>query len=223
MGIFSRMTDILNANINAMLDKAEDPAKMVRLIIQEMEETLVEVRTSAARTIADKKELQRKREYHVDDSAEWKHKAEVALRKSREDLARAALAERRKSQDTIERLEEQLIAVDDMLTHMNEDIATLTHKLKDAKSRQTALVVRGKTAKARLNVRKQLSGDNVDEAMIRFEQYERRMDDLEGQVESYDLGEQRTLSDEIHSLESEERVDSDLEELKRELNEREAN
>lgn len=219
MGVFSRVADIVNSNINAMLDKAQDPSKMIRLIIQEMEQTLVEIRTSAARGIADKKELLRKKEHYERDVDEWKRKAEIAVRKERDDLAKAALVECHKSTEVLETIDKELAAIDEMLSKMNEDIATLTLKLKDAKARQSALVVRTKSAQARLNVRRQLSERNVDDAVIRFEQYERKIDDLEGEVESFDMG-QKTLAEEISDLEADEKLDEELAKLKREMSEK---
>ncbi len=219
MGVFSRVADIVNSNLNAMLDKAQDPSKMIRLIIQEMEQTLVEIRTSAARGIADKKELLRKKEHYERDIDEWKRKAEIAVRKERDDLAKAALVECHKSTEVLETIDNELTAIDEMLAKMNEDIATLTLKLKDAKARQAALVVRNKSAQARLNVRRQLSERNVDDAVIRFEQYERKIDDLEGEVESFDMG-QKTLAEEISELEADEKLDEELAKLKREMSEK---
>lgn len=216
MGIFSRVSDIVNSNINAMLDKAEDPSKMVRMIIQEMEATLVEVRTAAARGIADKKEMSRKRDIFEQEVDEWTRKAETAIRKDREDLARSALGESQKAKEMVVAIENDLGTVESMLVKMNDDIETLTQKLKDAKIKQSSLLVRGSTARARLNVRRQLSERNVDEAMIRFEQFERKIDDLEGAVESYDMG-QRNLSDEIRELEADEKIDEALENLKRSI------
>lgn len=219
MGIFSRVSDIVNSNINAMLDKAEDPSKMVRLIIQEMEATLVEVRTTAARGIADKKEMLRKRDVFAQEVDEWTRKAETAIRKDREDLARAALAESEKAKEMVVAIDNDLDTIESMLVKMNDDITTLTQKLKDAKIKQSSLLVRGSTARARLNVRRQLTERNVDEAMIRFEQFERKIDDLEGAVESYDMG-QRNLSDEIRELEADEKVDEALEQLKRSISDK---
>ncbi|MYD45229.1 MAG: phage shock protein PspA [Gammaproteobacteria bacterium] len=216
MGIFSRVSDIVNSNINAMLDKAEDPSKMVRMIIQEMEATLVEVRTTAARGIADKKEMLRKRDVFAQEVDEWTRKAETAIRKDREDLARAALAESEKAKEMVVAIDNDLDTIESMLVKMNDDITTLTIKLKDAKIKQSSLLVRGSTARARLNVRRQLTERNVDEAMIRFEQFERKIDDLEGAVESYDMG-QRNLSDEIRELEADEKIDEALERLKRSI------
>lgn len=213
MGVFSRITDIVNSNINALLDKAEDPEKMVRLIIQEMEETLVEVRTASARAIADKKELVRRREHLTHDADEWQRKAELAIAKGRDDLARAALVEKSKAEETAGTMDVDLEALDGTLAKLNEDIHALQQKIKDAKARQNAIVLRGQAAQTRLGVRRQLSDHSIDDAMTRFEQYERKMDDLEGQVESYDLG-QRSLRDQIEELAVEESVDEELRLLK---------
>ena len=213
MGIFSRATEIVNSNINALLDKAEDPEKMVRLIIQEMEETLVEVRTTSARAIADRKTLSRRQASLEKDAAEWERKAELAIRKNRDDLARGALAERAKAEATAEALVKESAALDETLAKLNGDMETLQAKLKDAKARQNAIIMRGKAARSRLGIRRQLSDHNVDDAMLRFEQYESRIDDLEGEVESYDMG-QKTLAAEIDALEGDEKVDAELQRLK---------
>ena len=213
MSVFSRMTDIVNSNINALLDKAEDPAKMVRLIIQEMEETLVEVRSTSARAIADRKELTRRHEHLCHEASEWERKAELAIAKDRDDLARAALVEKSKADEVAAAVEAELGALEETLAKLNEDIGALQQKIKDAKARQNAILMRGEAAKVRLGVRRQLSDHNIDDAMSRFELYERKMDDLEGQIESYDMG-KRTLSDEIEQLETDEAVDEELEKLK---------
>ena len=213
MGVFSRMTDIVNSNINSLLDKAEDPEKMVRLIIQEMEETLVEVRTTSARAIADKKELARRGDHFRHEAGEWERKAELAISKERDDLARAALVEKSKADEMVATLEGDLTALDGTLAKLNDDIHALQQKIKDAKARQQAIIMRGQAAKSRLGVRRQLHDHNIDDAMNRFEQYERKMDDLEGQVESYDMG-QRDLTDQIEELAVEDAVDEELRRLK---------
>ncbi len=213
MSIFTRMSDIINSNINALLDKAEDPEKMVRLIIQEMEEALVEVRSTSARAIADKKELARRQEYLASEAAEWERKAEVAIGRGRDDLAKGAIAERNKAQETSEALGRDLEIIDQSLAKLNEDVGVLQAKIKDAKARRNAIIMRGKTAQTRLGVKRQLNDHNIDDAMQRFENYERKMDDLEGQIEAYDMG-QRTLADEIAELEVDDSIDADLAELK---------
>ncbi|MCC5886773.1 MAG: phage shock protein PspA [Gammaproteobacteria bacterium] len=216
MSIFSRMTDIINSNLTALLDKAEDPEKMVRLIIQEMEETLVEVRTTSAKAIADRKELQRRQEWLRGEAAQWERKAELALSKDREDLARAALLERSRLDGEVDAIDAEIVALDDSIGRLSDDIGKLQAKLKDARGRQKSLVVRSRTAQSQLGVRRQLDRVSINDAMGRFEQYERRMDDLEGQVEAYDLG-TRSLADEIAELETNDKVDAELKALKQRL------
>jgi phage shock protein A len=216
MGIFSRFTDIINANINSILDKAEDPEKMVRLIIQEMEETLVEVRTQSAKLIADKKELGRRVKRLVREAEDWERKAEIALSKNREDLARAALKEKSTADETVESIGSDLEVVDINLEKLSGDIGQLQQKLSDAKTRQKALVLRGKTARSRMGVKRQIHDVDIDTAMNKFDLYERKIDDMEGEIEAYDLG-QRNLADEIADLESNEKVDEELEKLKARL------
>jgi phage shock protein A len=215
MGIFTRFSDIVNSNINAILDKAEDPEKIVRLMIQEMEDTLVEVRSAAARSIADKKDLNRKLESVDREQRDWEDKAELAIRKGREDLAKAALIEKSRVATAAEALKQDYLAVDEGLNKLNEDIARLEAKLEDAKTRQKALLARHKTASSRLAVRKKIYDYKIDDAMIRFEQYTRRIDDVEGRVEAYDLGLPKDLDHEFASLEAEDSVREELDALKK--------
>jgi phage shock protein A len=204
----------VNSNINAILDKAEDPEKIVRLMIQEMEDTLVEVRSAAARSIADKKDLNRKLESLDRELHDWGDKAELAMRKGREDLAKAALVEKSRVGGAADILKEDYEAVDDGLCKLNEDIARLEAKLADAKTRQKALLARHKTASSRLAARKKIYDYKIDDAMIRFEQYTRRIDDVEGRVEAYDMGMPKDLNHEFAGLEVEETVQKELDELK---------
>jgi phage shock protein A len=217
MGIFTRFSDIVNSNINAILDKAEDPEKIVRLMIQEMEDTLVEVRSAAARSIADKKDLNRKLESLDSELRDWDNKAELAMRKGREDLAKAALVEKSRVQAAVDAIKADYVAVDDGLAKLNEDIARLEAKLADAKARQKALLARHKTANSRLAARKKIHDYKIDDALVRFEQYTRRIDDVEGRIEAYDLGLPKDLNHEFASLEAEESVQKELDELKRRI------
>jgi len=213
MSIFSRFSEIINANINSILDKAEDPEKMVRLIVQEMEETLVEVRTQSAKLIADKKELGRRARRMEKEADDWERKAEIALSKEREDLARAALKEKTTALEEVSLVTSDLEQIEMNLQKLSDDIGQLQQKLNDAKARQKALILRGKTAKSRIGVKRQIHDVDIEGAMGRFERYENRIDLLEGEIESYDLG-QRNLADEIADLESDEKVDEELEKLK---------
>ena len=214
MGIFTRFSDIVNSNINAILDKAEDPEKIVRLMIQEMEDTLVEVRSAAARSIADKKDLNRRLERFEGEQREWDNKAELALRKGREDLAKAALVEKSRASAAADIIKSDYVAIDDGLGKLNDDIARLESKLQDAKARQKSLLARHKTANSRLAARKKIYDYQIDDAMVRFEQYTRRIDDVEGRIEAYDLGLPKDLTHEFASLEAEETVEKELRDLK---------
>jgi phage shock protein A len=213
MGIFSRFSDIVNSNINSILEKAEDPEKIVRLMIQEMEDTLVEVRSAAARAIADRKETNRKLARAESEAADWQQKAELAIDRNRDDLARAALAEKSSAEKSAKALREQMTHLTEGLDKLNDDIASLEEKLSDAKARRQAIVARHTTASKRLEVRRRLHDYRIDDALVKFESFERRMEDLEGNVESYDLG-KRNLADEISNLASEEAVEKQLAELK---------
>jgi phage shock protein A len=215
MGIFTRFSDIVNSNINAILDKAEDPEKIIRLMIQEMEDTLVEVRSAAARSIADKKDLNRKLEALEHEFGEWETKAELALRKNRDDLAKAALVEKSRVGAAADAVRHDYQTVDEGLAKLNEDIARLEAKLEDAKARQKALLARHKTASSRLAARRKIHDYKIDDAMVRFEQYTRRIDDVEGRVEAYDMGLPKDLNHQFASLEAEESVEEEFENLKR--------
>jgi phage shock protein A len=217
MGIFSRLTDIVNANLNSVLDRAEDPEKMIRQMVHEMEDTLVEVRSNAARMIADRKGLERRRGRLGEAQGEWQKKAELALNKDREDLARAALVEKGKLVEDLKMLDEELVHLDEALTKYEEDIAKLEAKLREAKTKQKAIVARQATAASRLKVRRQVHDQRIDDALVRFEQMERRLDDVEGEVESYDLGRGRTLREEIDELVTDGAVEEELAALKSRL------
>ena len=215
MGIFTRFSDIVNSNINAILDKAEDPEKIVRLMIQEMEDTLVEVRSAAARSIADKKDLNRKLETLEREQKDWESKAELAMRKGRDDLAKAALIEKSRARAAADAVKGDYAAVDEGLAKLNDDIAKLESKLEDAKARQKALLARHKTANSRLAARRRIHDYKIDDALVRFEQYTRRIDDVEGRVEAYDLGLPKDLKHEFAGLEADESVAKEFDALKK--------
>ncbi len=217
MGVFTRLADIVNANLSALLDRAEDPAKTIRLMVQEMEETLVETRASAARLIADSKGLKRRRKQLDEAVADWQRKAELALSKGREDLARGALAEKARLTEALKAGDEEMTKLDEALVRYEEDISRLQAKLDEAKARRKAILARHETAAHRLNVRRTVDDRRIDEAFARFEHMERRVDRLEGEVESHDLGKGRTLADEFATLESNDAVEAELAALKARL------
>lgn len=213
MGIFSRFSDIVNSNINSLLDKAEDPEKMVRLIIQEMEDTLVEVRSSSAKTIAEKKDLQRVVSRLQGEADDWQAKAELALSKDRDDLARAALIEKQKAAEHADALLRDIAVLDEHISKLQDEVSQLQEKLADAKARQKSMLMRRTTVENRLEVKKSLDSNRINDAMYKFERYEQKIDSLEAQVESYDLG-KKTLKDEFAELAAQDKIDNELAELK---------
>ncbi len=215
MGIFSRTRDIIAANVTDLLDKAEDPAKMIRMIILEMEETLVEVRASAARTIADQKELRRQIAKLETVQANWLEKAELALSKDREDLAKAALVEKQKAADLAGQLQEEIDLLDESLKASEADIAKLQGKLREARARQNSIVTRLESANNRARMREIYAGPKIDEAFSRFELLERRVDYAEGRAEAAGMGAApKSLEEEIAELRSSDKVDAELAALK---------
>ena len=214
MGIFSRMSDIINSNINALLDSAEDPEKMIRLIIQEMEDTLVEVRSSSARVLADRKTAERKRGQIALEAAGWEEKAKLAISKGREDLARAALQEKRIIEQELEVVGAELTATDDHIDQLNEEISQLQQTLSDAKAKQKALLMRSKTVESRMAVKRQVNRSELDQAFNKFDKFERRMDNLEGELEAMDLGREGGLASEIEALQQDEWLSEELDRLR---------
>ena len=225
MSIFTRLTDIINSNVNALLDRAEEPEKMIRLMIQEMEDTLVEVRATAAKAIADRKETERRLARLAEADAEWQRKAELALTKGREDLAKAALLEKAKLAETAKALSQELERLAEALVRHEEDVVKLEAKLAEVKAKQKAILARQSTASAQLKVRRQVYNNRIEDAFARFEQMERRIDAAEGDIEAYDLGRgpggsgapTKTLAEEIAELAAEGEIEQELAALKARL------
>ncbi|MCF8482246.1 MAG: phage shock protein PspA [Rhodospirillum sp.] len=217
MGIFSRMTDIVNANLNSLLDKAEDPEKMARLMIQEMEDTLVEVRASAVRMIADKKDLERSLTALEKDAEDWGAKAEFALSKGREDLAKGALVAKRKLADRATAAEAELVVIDESLSKTNGDLGKLQAKLDEAKAKRKSIEIRMQSAQKRVQVRKTLYDGRVDDAIDRYDSLERRIHELEADADVLEMGRtggKVTLEDEFASLRADADVEDELAKLK---------
>lgn len=214
MTIFSRLSDIVNANLNSLLDRAEDPAKLIRLVIQEMEDTLVEVRSGAVRVIAERKELERRIAALARERDEWARKAEFALTRDREDLARGALTAKAQVARGLDDAQLQLTHVVQGLEAQNADLAKLQAKLADAKSREKILINRRDTASAQLKMRSKLHDVRVNDAFSKFERIELALDEMEGKVEAYDLGQTKTLADEFADLETDQAVNDELAALK---------
>jgi len=213
MGIFSRISDIINSNINALLDSAEDPEKMVRLVIQEMEETLVEVRTNSARLLADKKELNRRFERLVKQSSDWQSKAELALSKGREDLAKLALIEKSEVNDIIEAIESDKAKLGETRNKLTDDIELLQLKLNEAKSRQKIIVMRTRATENRVTVNRKLRDNDVEMAISKLDYFEKKIDQMESQMEADAIG-NSSLHKEFDDLEMQDKIDQELQELK---------
>ncbi|HEX2802966.1 MAG TPA: phage shock protein PspA [Sphingomicrobium sp.] len=214
MSIFSRTRDIFAANMTELLDRAEDPARMIRMIILEMEETLVEVRASAAKTIADGKDMRRTLNRLDELQSSWTEKAELALSKGREDLAKAALIERQKATDMADGLKEEIRVLDDTLKSYEADIAKLQGKLREARARQNAIAHRLESAVTRAKARELLNGNRTEDAFSRFEVLERRADFAEGRAEALGMTGPKSLEEEISELKSSDKVDAELEAMK---------
>lgn len=218
MGIFSRFADIVNSNISALLDKAEDPEKMIRLIIQEMEDTLVEVRTNSAKAIADKKELARKVDSLEEQIGEWSKKASLALVKEREDLARAALIEKQKLEQVLKGLHTEQTLVEETIEKLTGEIGKLESKITETRAKQQALVIRSQAASNRRDVQKHLHTSRTHEAMAKFEQYSRKVDELEAEADVYSAaGKAKSLEQEFAELQAQDEIEQELAKLKEQM------
>ncbi|WP_323895150.1 phage shock protein PspA [Aeromonas veronii] len=215
MSIFSRLADIINSNLTALLDKAEDPQKMVRLIIQEMEDELVKERSNLARFLASQKEIGRQVARHQERVDEWQAKAELALTKGREDLARAALIEKKKQTELSETLYREQQAVDSGIEKLGEEIRQLEAKLEDARARQKAMAIRTEAASSRLNVQSQVARGESQAVVSKFERMERRIDEMEARA---DLGQSdKALAQQFAELEVEDQISRELEAMRQKL------
>ena len=214
MGVFSRLSDIINSNLNAMLDKAEDPEKIARLIIQEMEDCLVEVRSAAARSMADKKEYERDILALEASRQDWIAKAELAVEKGREDLARGALAAKQRCERETDSRRQALKAIDEVSVKRQDDLEKLQLKLDEAKTKLRALIVRREAAEHRIQMRSRIEVNKVDEAMRRYAQVERKVDEMEAYADLINVGD-RSLEAQFHDLASEESIEKELAEIKR--------
>jgi phage shock protein A len=214
MGVFSRLSDIINSNLNAMLDKAEDPEKIARLIIQEMEDCLVEVRSAAARSMADKKEYERDIVALEASRLDWASKAELAVEKGREDLARGALAAKQRADREIDSRRLALKAIEEIGAKRTDDLEKLQAKLDEAKTKLRSLIVRREAAEHRIQMRSRIEVNKVDEAMRRYAQVERKVDEMEAYADLINVGE-RGLEAQFQELAAEESIEKELAEIKR--------
>jgi phage shock protein A len=215
MSIFSRARDAKSANLDRLLGQSEDPLKTVRLIINEMEDTLVEARSTAVRALARKKEIQRHIATLKDQCADWSRKAELAVSKNREDLARGALAVKLRVESEIQDLEKLLPPVEAEIKRLDADLAELRAKLGEARSRQRMLTLRGESAETRRDIKEQVH-DRSRTRTDAMDDLAREIDRVEAQAEAYDLGSQK-LADQFAQLETSDAVESELAKLRGKL------
>jgi phage shock protein A len=214
MSIFSRTRDIVASNLIDLVDRSDDPAKTIRVVIMEMEETLVEVRASAARSIADQKEKRRQIAQLASLQDSWTDRAELALSKGRDDLARAALMEKEKLDELGDEIRAEVAGIEATLRASESDIAKLQAKLREARSRQNAIATRLESAENRVRMREMYAGSRVENAFSNFALLERDADLAEGQADALLLAAPRSLEDEIAELKVADRVDAELAAMK---------
>lgn len=217
MGMFSRITDIINANLYSLLEKAENPEKMIRLLILEMEETLVEVRSAAAKNIAEKKALLRQVRNVEGQVASWQEKAELALSKDRDDLARSALQQKNTAQQQLEPMQTELTSLDELLVGIQDDSQRLQDKLSEAKRRQESIIMRQESAEVRLKARETINKKSIERSIEKFERYQHKIDDLEAQVEAYDCTKNQSLESQFSELENEDAIEQELAQMKNKI------
>jgi phage shock protein A len=214
MGIFTRVRDIISANISSMLDKAEDPEKMVKLIIREMEDTLVEVKANCAASMATKKRVRRDIEVVLGHAKTWNAKAKLAMDKGREDLAREALIEKKRYVERSETLEEELDQAKGLVTQYQNDIMQLEDKLNAAREKKRMLVQRHTHAQTKKRAQTGIRKFDSSDAFTRFEQFQQRIDRMEADADLVNYGRKPSLADEFKSLETDEEIEKELAELK---------
>lgn len=216
MGIFTRFRDIVSANINSILDKAEDPEKMVRLMIQEMEDTLVEVKANCAGVMAGQKKLERELVAAGRERDDWEAKAQLAVNKGRDDLARAAIAEKRRYQAQVGNIEAELVRTRETVAQFQEDIAQLEAKLADARERQRTIIHRRSVATTRREAQGRIRQLDTTDAFAKFEAYEQNIDRLEAEGELVNSlrPKKQSLREELAELEHEDEIEQELARIK---------
>ena len=214
MGIFTRFRDIISSNINAMLDKAEDPEKLIRLMIREMEDTLVEIKTACAGVMAGGKKIKRQLEGLGARARYWEEKAELAVNKGRDDLAREALVEKRKFNRRIETLENDLAEHDLLIEQYQDDIRQLEEKLKSARDKQRMLVQRHIHAQKKMQAQEEMRRIDSSETVMKFDELENRIERMEAEADLVNYGKKTSLEEELERLSVDEEIENELQSLK---------
>ena len=214
MGIFTRFRDIISSNINAMLDKAEDPEKLIRLMIREMEDTLVEIKTACAGVMAGSKKIERRFESLQARARYWEEKAELAVKMGRDDLAREALIEKRKFTRQTEALENERSEHDDLIGQYQNDIRQLEEKLKSARDKQRILVQRHIHAQQKIQAQKEIQSVDSAESLLKFDELENRIERMEAEADLVNYGKKTSLEAELEKLSVDEEIENELQALK---------
>ncbi len=217
MGIFTRFRDIISSNINAMLDKAEDPEKLIKLMIREMEDTLVEIKASCAGVMAGDKKVQRRLEEVQSREKYWDEKATLAVHKGRDDLAREALVEKRRFSDMIDTLDYELKEYNNLIEQYQDDIRQLEDKLVAAREKQRILVQRHIRAKGKKRAQEEIRRMDNSEAIFKFEQFENRIELMEAEADLVNFGRKPTLEEELDNLSVDDEIEKELQTLKSSL------
>lgn len=214
MGIFTRFRDIISSNMNAMLDRAEDPEKLIKLMIREMEDTLVEIKSSCAGVMASSKKTQRHLQTVQERSQYWAEKAALAVGKSRDDLAREALIEKRRFTRKAEVLQTELQEYEELISQYQEDIQQLEEKLKSAREKQRLLVQRHIHAERKMRAQKEIRRMDSSEALLKFDEFENRIERMESEADMVNFGAQNNLTEELDRLSLDEEIEAELQSLK---------
>ena len=214
MSIFSRFRDIVNSNINSMLDQAEDPEKLVRLMIQEMEDTLIDLKASCAGAIAARKKVGRSFDELTARTASWEAKAKLAIEKGREELAREALLEKRRANEGHAALEKEIAGLDEVIRNYQADITQLEEKLSTAREKQRVLVQRHIHAQHKTRAQEQIRRSETSDALLRYEQFEARIERMEADADMVNYGRKPTLEEQFAQLERDEDIEKELNALK---------
>jgi len=214
MGIFTRFRDIISSNINAMLDKAEDPEKLIRLMIREMEDTLVEIKTASAGVMAGRKKIARQLDGLRTRARYWEEKAELAVKMDRDDLAREALVEKRKFTRQTETLENAISEHDLLIEQYQNDIRQLEEKLKSARDKQRLLVQRHIHAHNKIQAQKEIQRFDSTQTLMKFDELENRIEHMEAEADLVNYGKKTSLEEELERLSVDEEIESELQALK---------
>jgi len=214
MGIFTRFRDIISSNLNAMLDKAEDPEKLIKLMIREIEDTLVELKAACAGVMANRKKIQRQMETIQSRIDYWNQNAELAIAKGRDDLARDALVEKRRCSEKADTLDQELMEFNSLVEQYQDDIQQLEDRLQSAREKQRLLVQRHVRARRKKRTQEEIRRADGSETVFKFEQLENRIERMEAEADLVNFGRKPVLEEEFDNLLVDDEIEQELQNLK---------